>query len=266
MFSLIKSAGQLAPMGQVIYFHYLAALVVTGMLLLFARPTTWRIQDKPLFSLRALFWLTTTLCIFNAPTFLPVVHVSLFLNTAPLFVPLIAMFFLRERISLLLWGTIFVAFLGTAFVLKPSGGINPFGAVIALTAALATAGSMVSTQRLVAKNSALLLSFYLLLIGVVVTSLVMPFIWQTIPLKPILLALSSGSIFAVELYCFTKAFAYSSATRLGPFNYAGVVIAGLVSWLAWGDKLDLFSWIGIGLVCLGGSLSFLIPRQKVQTT
>lgn len=266
MFSLIKWAGQLAPMSQVIYFHYSAALVVTGLLLLCTRPTTWRIKEKRLFSLRAIFWLTTTLCIFNASTFLPVVHVSLFLNTAPLFVPLLATLFLRERISLFLWGAILVAFLGTAFVLKPSGGIDPFGATIALAAALATAGSMVSTQRLVAKNSALLLSFYLLLIGVLATSLVMPFIWQAMPLKPILLALGSGSIFAVELYCFTKAFAYSSATRLGPFNYAGVVIAGLMSWLAWGDKLDLFSWIGIGLVCLGGSLSFLIPRPKVQTT
>lgn len=266
MFSLIKWASQLAPIGQVIYFHYIAALIVTGALLLIARPKTWRIQGKRLFSLRAFFWLITTLCIFNASAFLPVVHVSLLLNTAPLFVPLLALFFLNERISAYLWGAIFIAFMGTALVLKPSGGIDLFGALIAFTGALAAAGSMVSTQRLVEKNSALLLSFYLLLIGVVMTSCIMPFIWQSISLKPILLALFSGTIFAIELYSFTKAFAYGSATRLGPFNYAGVVISGLVSWLAWGDKLDLFAWLGIGLVCLGGSLSFLIPRAQAQTT
>lgn len=263
MFSLIKWAGQLAPMGQVIYFHYIAALIVTGALLLLSKPKTWRIEEKRLFSLRAFFWLTTTLCIFNASTLLPVVHVSLFLNTAPLFVPLLAMFFLRERISLSLWGAILVAFMGTAFVLKPSGGIDPFGALVALAGAVATAGSMVSTQRLIAKNSALLLSFYLLLIGVAVTSSILPFIWQPMSIEPMLLALGSGSIFAIELFCFTKAFAYSSATRLGPLNYAGVVMAGLVSWLVWGDKLDLFSWIGIGLVCLGGCLSFLVPKRQV---
>lgn len=263
MFSLIKWAATLAPMMQVIYFHYIAALLVTGGLFLLTRPKTWAIEGKKLFALRTVFWLTTTLCIFSASALLPVVHVSLLLNTAPLFVPIFAMIWLREKIPLMLWFAISVAFMGAALVLKPVGvTLDMRGLIFGLTAAVATAGSMLSTQKLVQKNSPLLLSLYLLAIGVITTSFVLPFTWEPMPTEALLLSLASGSIFAVELYCFTKAFAYSSAARLGPFNYAGVVISGLVSWLIWNDHIDLLSWSGIALVCIGGSLSFLIPRRQ----
>lgn len=269
MFSIIKWASSLAQMTQIIFFHYAAALVVTAALLLCSRPKTWVIKGKGLFSLRALFWLVTTACIFKASALLPVVHASLLLNTAPLIVPLFAFLFLREQISLRLWGAIAIAFAGTALVLGPTlagfESLDITGVICGAIAALASAGSMVSTQRLASKNSALLLSFYLLAIGLVAVGSLLPFSWEAMPFNAVVGALASGSIFAVELYCFTKAFAHSAATRLGPFNYAGVVISGLVSWLVWGDKLDLFSWLGIALVCVGGSLSFLIPSRKTQT-
>lgn len=262
MFSLIKWAGQFAPASQVIFFHFLAALLITGGLHLASSSTTWKVRGRKLFSIRAIFWLITTLGIFNASTLLPVVHVSLFLNTAPLFVPLIAIFWLKEQIPLLLWGGLLIGFIGTALVLQPSGEIGILGIVLALGAALASAGSMVATQRLVRQNPPLLLSFYLLAIGAGLGAVTLPFMWQHMPWKPICLSLCSGTLFAAELYCFTKAFSYSSAARLGPLNYAGVAISGLISWLVWSDKLDVISWIGIVLVCIGGSLSFLIPRAK----
>ncbi|MBF8262798.1 MAG: putative rane protein [Parachlamydiales bacterium] len=68
-----------------------------------------------------------------------------------------------------------------------------------------------------------------------------------------------------------RAFHHASPTALGPFNYCSVVYAGLLDWGLYGVQPDLWSWIGIILICLGGiwairqgtaTLPPLVPTDK----
>ena len=259
MFAIIKQAIGFAGTMPTLLVHFLFAGIFTGLFALRVPKTQRKVQKKGLFSLRAVFWLMTTVGIFSSTGVMPVVHVSLLLNTAPLFVPLISLVFLKERLSLPLVASICIGFFGVFLFLQPIGTISLFGAALGLIAAFASAASMVLTRELVKHNHPLVLSFFLFAIGAGFMLVLLPWAFGAISLKLLSYGLASGLLFAVELYFFTIAFKYAPASWLGPFNYAGVLVSALVSYITVGHTPSMLGWMGITLVTLGGSLTFLIP-------
>lgn len=262
MFAVIKQAIGFAGTMPTLLVHFLFAGLFTGLFALKVPRAQWKIQKKGLFSLRTVFWLMTTVGIFASTGVMPVVHVSLLLNTAPLFVPLLSLFFLKERLSIPLVASICIGFFGVFLFLQPIGSISLFGAVLGLVAAFASASSMVLTRELVKYNHPLILAFFLFVVGAAFMALLLPWTFAPISLKLLGHGLISGFLFAVELYFFTNAFKYAPASWLGPFNYAGVLVSAFVSYVTIGHIPSTLGWTGIALVTLGGSLTFLIPTLQ----
>lgn len=262
MFSIIKASFAFAGIMEVLLCHFFFAGIVTGLLCLRLKRDQWKIKGKRLLLVRIFFGLFTTIGIFVATSKMPIVHVSLLLNTAPLFVPLISLVWLKEKLSWPLWMAIFVGFSGVVLVLNPSGELSLVGAFLGLSGAMASAFSMVICRKLVKDNHPLILSFFLILAGFLVLACMLPWTYEPISLKLLLNGALSGTLFALELYVFTKAFEYASASWLGPFNYAGVLMAGLVGFFVWGHVPTILGWVGMGLVMLGGSTVFVLPSDK----
>jgi drug/metabolite transporter (DMT)-like permease len=262
MFAFIKQAISFAGTMPTLFVHFVFAALFTGLFAVKVPKAQWKVQKKKLFGLRVLLGLITTIGIFVATKEMPIVHVSLLLNTAPLFVPLISFFYLKERPSLFLIASICLGFFGVFLFLQPVGGISVFGASLGLIGAGAAASSMVLTRELVKSNHPLVLAFYFFLAGAAVIAFSSLNNLDAVSLKLISYGLTSGFLFALELYFFTKAFKFASASWLGPFNYAGVLVSAFVSYITVGHTPSLIGWIGILLVTLGGSLTFLIPTLQ----
>jgi len=264
MFSVIKASFAFAGIMEVLLCHFFFAGLVTGILCLRLQRNQWKIKGKGLLVVRILLGLFTTIGLFVATSKMPIVHVSLLLNTAPLFVPLISLVWLKEKLSWPLWAAIFIGFSGVVLVLNPGGDLSLTGAFLGLSGAMASAFSMVICRKLVQNNHPLILSFFLILAGTIVLALMLPWTFTPMSSQLILNTALSGTLFAVELYFFTKAFEYASASLLGPFNYAGVLMAAIVGFVAWGDVPNALGWIGMSLVILGGSSIFILPKRAPQ--
>ena len=260
MFAITRESISLSGTVPTLFFHFLFACLFTGLFALRVPDIQWAINKKGLFALRGFFWLLTAIGSFAATGLMPVVHVTLVYNTAPLFIPFISLIFLKERIHLLLMTSIGIGFFGAFLFLHPVGSISLLGAVLGFIAAIATAASMVLTRELVKFNHPLILSFFLLAIGSGLMATALPPSWHLISLQILMLGLASGFIFAIELYFFTKAFAYAPASWLGPFNYAGVFVSAFVSYVTMDHIPSSLGWAGILLVTLGGSLTFILPK------
>lgn len=70
-----------------------------------------------------------------------------------------------------------------------------------------------------------------------------------------LLLIAMGAIASLGQLLRTRAHACAPAAQVGPFSYATVVFAAVAGWVLWCEILDVFSFIGAALVCLGGVLT-----------
>src|SRR5690606_20001858 len=70
-----------------------------------------------------------------------------------------------------------------------------------------------------------------------------------------------------------QAYQRASASLLAPFVYLQIVAAAALGWLIWGQFPDVFTWIGIAVVCTsgiviglwsGGARTDLAPESRRQ--
>lgn len=173
-------------------------------------------------------------------------------NSSPIFIPFVVWIWLKTPINHKLWVGIIAGFLGIIFILKPGKQIFDPGALYGLAAAIAASIAMISVRLLSFTEKHHTVLFYYFLIG---SLMLLPFtlyVWK--PLNRIEWGemLLIGLLSTFGQWFFIRAFHHAKPTQIGPFCYAAVVYSGLIEWAFWGKVPDLFSWIGVLLVVLGG--------------
>jgi drug/metabolite transporter (DMT)-like permease len=72
----------------------------------------------------------------------------------------------------------------------------------------------------------------------------------------------------VGAFCFqfliTKAYTYTTPTKVSPIAYFAIVFSGLFGWIFWGNMPDLLAFLGTFLIISGG-LVVVRSDRKVMT-
>ena len=58
-------------------------------------------------------------------------------------------------------------------------------------------------------------------------------------------------------YCFARAMQHADATVVVPMDFLRVPLTALVGWLAYSERLDLFTALGVGLILAGNMLNLV---------
>ena len=124
---LIRFASQQLPNEQVVFLRNLfGLLILLPLLLSMASAPSLRTQRPWLHVTRSLFGLAAMYCFFYALANLALADAVLLNFTAPLFIPFIALLWLRETVSRHVIAAIVIGFAGILLVLKPGIGLfNP---------------------------------------------------------------------------------------------------------------------------------------------
>ena len=194
-------------------------------------------------------------CYFYAVAYLPLAEAVLLNYTTPLFVPFIAALWLHERVPPKLWAAIGAGFLGILFILRPGQDLFAPVALIGLASGVLAAFAMTGVRRLTHTEPVFRIVFYFSLVSTVIAAAPLPVRWQTPDASLWLLLIVMGVMASFGQLLLTRAYACAPAAQVGPFSYAAVVFAAVVGWILWGEVLDVFSFIGAALVCLGGALT-----------
>ncbi len=217
-----------------------------------------RTTRLPLHVVRALSGLLSQALFFLAVKSMALVDAVLFVNAAPLFIPFVALVWMKTRITPVVAVGLVAGFVGVLLILRPSSAIlgNP-AALLAIGAALCSAIGLVSVNRLSSTDKPDAILFYYFLIS---TSAASPFAihgWQ-MPAGTEWGYLAGIGVFMAFAQLFIIcAYQCATAERLAPFNYSVVVFSGLIGWLVWGSVPGLLAVTGIVLVCAGGTISIV---------
>ncbi len=182
---------------------------------------------------------------------------SLIIAAAPIFLALLAMFLLKERLTRWGWSGIAICFGGVAIIIVSSSkewGITP-SAVLVLVAAVAQSLYSISQKPLLKKYTPLQVTSYAIWTGTLFLLVFAPNLLQqvqTAPLNSTLAVVYMGIFPGVVGYlCWTYVLSRLSAASAGSFLYFIPVAATLIAWLWLREVATVWSLFG-GLFVLCG--------------
>lgn len=182
---------------------------------------------------------------------------ALLIAAGPVFVALMSMAVLHERLSLAGWLGIVVAFAGTAVIsVGGEGGVRlSAGALLVLCAAFTTAVYFVLSKRLLERYSPLEFTCYAIWAGTIPMLVFTPsFVVQAQHAVP------SATLSVIYLGVFPAAIAYvmsnyalarMPASIMTTFLYLSPVLAGLIAWL-WRGEVPTTLTLAGGVVVIAG--------------
>lgn len=200
--------------------------------------------------------------VITAFTIVGLAHSQAILAATPLFVALLSMPLLGERVGWRRWVAISAGLVGVLLILKPQQGGFDMSFLLPLSAALMFSIYIIAT-RLVSRggDSAMTSFFYTGIVGAVAISLVGPFFWTALAPTDwgwmLLLCITGTS----SHYFLIRAYDMLDAVAVQPLTYLQLVFASIMGVTIFGETLTANMVLGSILVVAAGI--FTVWREHV---
>ena len=232
------------------FFHVLLVLIVLGPRLGLGLVRTQRLGVQ---LVRGLLLAGSTLFFVFAIKKMPLAETSSITFIAPVLVTLMGAFFLKEKVESARWFAVAGGFAGVVIIVRPGGDVFTWTSVLPLCCAACFAGYQILTRKLANLESPYTSIFYSGLVGSVLMSLTLPFVWvRPQSLIHALLFIVIGIIGGLSHLILIKAYDYAPASSLAPFSYTQLIWVTVMGYLVFGQFPDFWSLIGIGVIMVSG--------------
>ncbi|MCW1917988.1 DMT family transporter [Rhodobacter sp. KR11] len=212
---------------------------------------------------------------------LPIATTVALYFTAPLFITLLAVLWLGERVALHRWLALGLGFLGVVIMVRPGGTEFDWAALLPVFCGLAYAVSMVMARRMGQQDSAAAMAFWgnLAFLGCSLglalafgrgtmeeglhpslSFLTRAWVWPS-GLDAGLMALC-GLIAAVGLTLLTQAYRIGSSAMVAPFEFTFAFWGVLWGWLFFDQLPDAWGWVGIAVIIAAGTYVVTTERPE----
>lgn len=261
---LVKVAEQSLTNEMVVFFRQLTSLIVFAPIFYLRKEpaTKLKSQQFPLHLLRAFASISASYCLFYALEYLPLVDALLLSYTHPLFLPIVAFFWLGKRWHKGVWYGLLTGFLGVILILKPSQRVFDIAALVGLAAGLFGAVAFSAIRRLTKHEEANKILFIYLLISLPITSIPMISSWVNFSWPELGLLVLVGLAGMIYQMVLTRAYRHAKAYKVGSVLYSTVIFATLFDWFMGGKFLDVVSMIGIVLIFLGSFATLRATKES----
>lgn len=236
------------PPFEILFFRHFFGLLFCLPWLLHAGPSALRTQRMPLYLFRTVVSVATGWSWIYAIAFIPLANAVALQFTLPLFVIILAVMLLGERVGIHRGLGTLAGFLGVMVILRPGIIEISFPALMALFSALTAAGSNICIKFLSRTEPANRIVFYMNAMVAGVTLIPMLFIWTTPSWSAVPWLIALGIGFSASHFCLTRAFAIAEATVVVPFQFLRLPVAAAVGFVAFAEVTDLWTWIGAAIV------------------
>jgi drug/metabolite transporter (DMT)-like permease len=172
--------------------------------------------------------------------------------TAPMWVALLAVMLLGERLTPTRGASIALCLIGVLVILYP--GVSNFTPVVllALGAAIARSCSDVATKKLTQTETTFAILFWMNLMQLPMTLAGSDLSFVTKLDASMVLPLIAAAITGLSVHlCIAEAFRYGDAIVVVPLDFLRVPLIALIGWSFYGEALDPLVLAGSGLVIAG---------------
>ncbi len=213
--------------------------------------------------LRSLILVSSSVCFFTALKGLPLADATAINYSTPVVVVLIAVVFLKEKMTPSRWAFVVAGFIGMLLIVRPGASILHGSAGFGIAAAGLYAVFQILTRTLSREDPRTTL-FYPALCGTVLLTPFVPVLADSLalPWRHLGLIAVMGAFGTCGHFLFIRAFARAPASALTPFSYTQLVWSVLLGWLVFGQFPDRITLAGIGVIAGSGLLLAWHERRQ----
>lgn len=198
--------------------------------------------------------------------FIPIVNGTLLFNTAPIFIPLLSLIFLRTNISRSIWIAVAIGFFGIILIIHPTAEIfTQTGNIVGLLSGIFLAIAYLLMKLLTGTDPGIRIIFYYLGIGACMQAPMLPFYTMPDPLGTLYAALSGLMLLLAQVMLVT-AYRFAQASEVGVYQYASVVFVGLFQWIFWNQTPTPSEILGALFVIAAGIIIIRSNGKTIQET
>ena len=253
----------------------------------------WRIlrtKQPVLHILRGLLIVTSNMTFFVALAAIPLADATALFFAAPLFITLLSIPILGEKVGPLRLGAVVFGFIGVIIMQRPWEGVDTLGAsrvilLLPVVAALTYALNQLLTRKLGVQSKASALAVYIQATFIIVSIgfyliagdgrfaqgsdnasiqfLLRAWVWPDQSDYWLFAVLGLNA--AIIGYGLSQAYRMADAATVAPFEYIGLPLAVFWGWMIFSDLPVLEVWIGIAMILASGVFVFLRETQKKRT-
>jgi drug/metabolite transporter (DMT)-like permease len=224
--------------------------------------TLFRISDPIMQTSRAVLPFLASMFLFLALKYVPLAEATAIMFASPLFLTILSIYMLGERVGAKHWSAILLGFLGVGIILRPGSEAGHWAALLLLLAAAFIALYQIITKTLSLSASLSATLLFTGAVGTVLTILFLPFFWTTPDLIGALLIIALGIAYGASHYFWFKALAIAPASTLAPFVYTQIIAATAFGFIIFHEVPDLQTVIGSAIIIASGLIVFLRSRPE----
>ncbi len=269
---LVRHLGDRIPLGQVVFFRSVFALV--PIVAIYA----WRGELATAFRTKRPLGHVTRGCIsvvgmflnFAALMRLPLVDATAISFAGPFITVALAALILKERVRAYRWGAVAAGFAGVMVMLWPyldtgmlvstGSTATAVGAACAVSSAFANSGAVIQTRRLTDSETTSSIVFYFSLICALVSLVSLPFAWRAPSVVDLAALVTTGILGGLSHLLLTESYRYAPASVVAPFDYVSLLWAFFFGYALFNEIPSPYVYAGAAIVA--GSGLFVIWRER----
>jgi drug/metabolite transporter (DMT)-like permease len=245
------------PVLQITWARYFftVAFTLPVMFFFYNKQLVW--TDKPkLQLLRGVILLCANICFFYAISVISLAKALTLAFIAPLIVTALSPVLLGERVGIRRWTAVILGFLGTLVVIRPGFVELNLASFAALGTGVMYGFYLIITRKLSTSDNPLLTLLLTGLVGAIIISFTMPFVWVKPTLNEWSMMAGIGVFACIGHLFLILSLKYADASKLAPFSYFEIVTNITIGYYFFNNFPDNWTFFGLFIIISSGIYIF----------
>ncbi|MDF1719489.1 MAG: DMT family transporter [Minwuia sp.] len=261
MGTLAKTLAGIYPIEQVVWGRYFFHVLL--ILMIFPRriASLFKTKRLGLQITRSVVVFAATVFGFTSLSIMPMAEVSAIGYVAPLMVTVLSILILKEKVGPRRLLAVAIGFVGVIAILRPDQASFSAWSLLPLAMASCYATFMIMTRLIRGAAPPLNSLFYTAIVGAVVATIPLPFIWQNPEPIHWLMFAGMGIVGGTGHFLMIKAFEQTEASMIAPFVYTELLWSIIAGAIFFGEVPGIGMLIG-AFVIMGSGMFILYREQR----
>jgi drug/metabolite transporter (DMT)-like permease len=250
------------PVLQITWARYFFTVAFTFPIMFFFYRNQLKRSEKPkLQFIRGLILLIANICFFYSISVISLAKALTLAFIAPLIVTAFSPIFLGEKVGFRRWSAVIIGFIGSLVVIRPGFVEINLASLAALGTGVMYGFYLIITRKLSTSDNPLLTLLLTGVVGAVIISSVMPFVWVKPTLNQWSMMAAIGIFACVGHLFLILSLKYADASKLAPFSYFEIITNIIIGFYFFSDFPDNWTFLGLFIIILSGI--YISRREKL---
>ena len=253
MDGLAKSLSADLPVLQITWARYFFTVIfiLPIMFFFFKKNLVWSNNPK-LQLIRGLILLIANILFFFAISKISLPKALTLAFVSPLIVTIFSPIFLGEKVGFKRWSAVIIGFIGSLVVIRPGFVEINLASLAALGTGIMYGFYLIITRKLSISDNSLLTLLLTGVVGTILISAVMPFVWVKPTLNQWSMMAAIGIFACIGHLLLILSLKYADASKLAPFSYFEIVANIIISYYYFAELPDNWTFLGLFIIVLCG--------------